>query len=88
MDGETARVIGVVMILGCWLAGPFWWAVFLAGCCCLALGGAHDAAESAIAVAASPAEADSAFGCGLLSIVLIGGGFLFLVFAAASVGGL
>lgn len=54
----------------------------------LFMGKAADSGQAAIAAATSPAEADSAFGCGVLTVLLIGGGFLLLVFMLASVGGL
>lgn len=80
-------VLAIVLLAISPLFGPGMPAIWLLALVVLAMGKATDSNQAAIAAAASPAEADSAFGCGLLSILVIGGGFLLLVFMVATVGG-
>ena len=79
-------VLAIVLLLISPLFGPAMPIIAGLALVVLAMGKAADSGQAAIAAAASPAEADSAFGCGLLAILIIGGGFLLIVFMAASVG--
>lgn len=80
-------VLAIVLFAISPLFGPAMPVLWLLALAVLAMGKAADRGQAAIAAATSEATADSAFGCGVLTVLLIGGGFLLLVFMMATVGG-
>lgn len=79
-------VLAIVLFAISPLFGPAMPVLWLLALAVLAMGKAADRGQAAIAAATSEATADSAFGCGVLAVVAIGGVFLLLVFAAAGGG--
>lgn len=80
-------ILAIVLLLISPLFGPAMPVIVGLALVVLFMGKAADKGQAAIAAARSPAEADSAFGCGVVAVLLIGGGFLLIVFMLASVGG-
>lgn len=76
-------VLTIVLLVISPLFGPGMPVIVLCALVVLSMGKAADRGQAAIAAATTPAQADSAFGCGALAVVAIGGLFLLILFMAA-----